>query len=84
MDIADLSANQWTLLRQMAGTAFPKIYFSYAFLDDTECITVTMIQDPDLDQDGPSTVVRHDEAWVNVLPRLKLMETRLFGRPHLT
>jgi|EP00966_Prymnesium_polylepis_P197083 hypothetical protein len=81
----DLSANRWKLLRQMAGASFPEIYISYEFLDNTECITVTMLQDPDLDdQDGPSTVVRHDEAWVNILPRLKLMEARLFGCPHLT
>ena len=82
-DMSNLAEDQWKLLRQMAGTVFPNVYFRYAFLDDTECITVTMLEDPDLDANGPNTVVRHDEAWFNVLPRLKLMETQLFGRPHL-
>ena len=62
----------------MAGTVFRNVYFAYEFLDDTECITVTMLKDPNMDANGPNTVVRHDEAWFNVLPRLKQMET-----PHL-
>lgn len=73
--MSNLVENQWKLLRKMAGIAFPNVYFRYSFLDDTESITVTMIEDPDLDNNGPNTVVRRGEVWVNVLPRLKLMET---------
>ena len=79
--MSDLAANHWKLLRQMAGTTFPESYFKYEHLDNIDRITVTMLQDPDPDADGPKTVVERNESWVNVLPRIKLMETRIFGTP---
>ena len=82
--MSDLAANHWKLLRQMVGTAFPEAYFQYEHLDNINRITVTMLQDPDLDADGPKTVVERDEAWLSVLPRIKLMETQMFGAPHLS
>lgn len=79
--MSNLSENRWKLLREMAGTVFPNVYIQYEFLDDTECITVTMLEEPDLDVSGPKTVVKHDEAWINVLPRLKLMASQIFRIP---
>ena len=80
--MSDIAANHWHLLRQMAGRTFPEVYFKYEHLDNVDRITVTMLQDPG--GYGPKTVVECDEAWVNVLPRIKLMETRMFGTPQLS
>ena len=69
--------NQWQLLRLLVGATFPDAYVRYDFLDKTDKVTVTMLQDADGDCGGPCTVVRRDETWTEVLPRLQAMQARL-------
>ena len=61
-----LASNNWYILRQLIGKAFPHVYVSYYFLDNSEELTVMILDDPD-DYEGPSLIVRHNDLWINIM-----------------